>query len=152
MRYKVCLILLALSFLFACEKEKSPTSSVLGFYFESANTGCKDGFGGGAAGGPGGSVVISSFNDTIRVLHANAYYNCCSDIQTDVVKTRLGYDVLEVDHGDTCDCMCYVDITTLVCHVPMGAHLIRLLDTNGGLVERGYVVVEPDDSGGPGQP
>jgi hypothetical protein len=152
MRYRVCLILLALSFLFACEKEKSPTNSVLGFYSESSNTGCKDGFGGRASGPAGGSVVISSFNDTIRVLHANAYYNCCSDIQTDVVKTRLGYDVLEVDRGDTCDCMCYVDIVTLVCHVPMGTHLIRLLDTNGGLVERGYVVVKPDDSGGPGQP
>lgn len=152
MRCRVCLVLLALSFLLACEKEKSPTSSIPGFYSESANTGCKDGFGRRAPGSAGGSVLLSSFNDTIRIFHANAYYNCCSDMQTDVAKTRLGYDVFEVDRGDSCDCWCYMDITTLICHVPMGTHLIRLLDINGGLVERGYVVVKPDDSGGPGQP
>jgi hypothetical protein len=152
MRYKACLIVIVLSVLFACEKEKSPTISSLGFYSESFNTGCKEGFGGRVLGSGGGSVVLSSFNDTIRVLHANAYYNCCSDIQTNVVKTRLGYDVFEVDHGDTCRCMCHIDITTFICHVPVGTYLIRLLNTGGGLIDRGYVIVRRDESGGPGQP
>ena len=149
--YKAALILILLCIFSACKEESNPTGSSLGFFFESSNTGCKDGFGGRIQGSEG-SVVLSSFNDTIRVLHANAYYNCCSDIKTDVVKTRLGYDILEVDHGDSCDCMCYVDITTFICHVPIGTYLIKLLDTSGGLIDRGYVIILLDESGGPGQP
>ncbi len=152
MRTKGCLILIALSILFACEREKSPTSSLLGFYFESSHTGCKESFGKTVQSSGGGSVVISSFNDTIRVLHANAYYNCCSDIKTDVVKTRLGFDVFEIDQGDSCDCMCYLDVTTFICHLSAGTYLIRLLDIRGSLVDRGYVIIRPDDSESPGEP
>ncbi|MGB2804583.1 MAG: hypothetical protein WBD64_06790 [Candidatus Zixiibacteriota bacterium] len=151
-RYKAALILILLCIFSACKQESNPTSSSLGFYAESFHTGCKEDFGGKVQGSGGGSVVLSSFNDTIRVLHANAYYNCCSDIKTDVIKTRLGFDVFEIDHGDSCDCMCYIDITTFICHVPIGTYLIRLLDTGGRLVDRGYVIIRPDDSEDPGEP
>lgn len=151
-KYKAALILILLCIFSACKEESNPTSSSLGFFFESSHTGCKEGFGGRVQGSGGGSVVLSSFNDTIRVLHANAYYNCCSDIKTDVVKTRLGFDVFEIDHGDSCDCMCYLDVTTFICHLSAGTYLIRLLDIRGSLVDRGYVIIRPDDSESPGEP
>ena len=69
--YKAALILILLCIFSACKEESNPTGSSLGFFFESSNTGCKDGFGGRIQGSEG-SVVLSSFNDTIRVLHANA--------------------------------------------------------------------------------
>lgn len=152
MRTKGCLILILLSILFACEREKSPTNSSLGFFFESSYTGCKESFGKTVQTSGGGSFVLSSFNDTIRVLHANALYNCCAEIKTDVVKARLGFDVFEVDRGDTCECTCRMDVTTFICRVPVGTYLVRLFDTGGNLVDRGYVIIRPDDSEGPGEP
>lgn len=148
-RYKAALILILLCIFSACKQESNPTSSSLGFYAESFHTGCKEGFGGRVQGSGGGSVVLSSFNNTIRVLHTNAYYNCCSDIKTDVVKTRLGFDVFEIDQGDSCDCMCYVDITTLICNLSAGTYLIRVFDTSRSLVGHGYLEVQPGDPGGP---
>jgi hypothetical protein len=152
MNYKTGLILIVLCLLFACERAKSPTNSPLGFFFESSYTGCKESFGKTVQTSGGGSVILSSFNDTIRVVHANALYNCCAEIKTDVVKTRLGFDVFEIDEGDTCDCMCRIDVTTFICRVPVGTYLIKIRDTKGNLVDRGYVIVRRDDSGGPGEP
>ncbi len=152
MYYKAGLILIALSILFACEREKSPTNSPLGFYFESFHTGCKESFGKTVQTSGGGSVVFSSFNNTIRIVHANALYNCCAEIETDVVKVRLGFDVFEIDRGDTCECTCRMDVTTFICRVPVGTYLVRLFDTGGNLVDWGYVIIRPDDSEGPGEP
>ena len=73
-----------------------------------------------------GKVVLSSFNVTIRIVHIGAHYNCCAEIQTDVVKARLGLNPFEIDQGHTCERMRYSDLTTLVCDPSDSTFLIRV--------------------------
>jgi hypothetical protein len=150
MKYRVGLILLVFLAFVACKKDqKIPTSSSSIFYFESFDSGCKDGFGKIVKMSGNGTVVFSSFNDTIRVLHANAKYNCCSEIQTEVKKTNYGFDLFQKEVGETCRCMCYHDLTVFICNVSVGTYLVKVFDIKGNLIDQGYVVIRPSESHGP---
>lgn len=150
MKYRVGLILLVLLAFVACKKDqKIPTNSSSIFYFESFDSGCTDGFGKIVKTSGTGTVVFSSFNDTIHVLHANAQYNCCAEIQTEVKKTYYGFDLFQKEVGDPCRCMCRHDITVFICNVSDGTYLVKVFDTDGNLIDQGYVVVRPTDPSGP---
>lgn len=149
MSYKAGLVLIALSVLFACSQKKNPADSLLDYHFESSQTGCKQVVGKIVEVSGSASIIFSSFNDAIRIVHANAHYNCCAEIETNVSRTVNGFDVFEIDQGDSCDCMCYVDITTLICNLSAGTYLIRVFDTSRSLVGHGYLEVRPGDPGGP---
>lgn len=150
MKYRVGLILLVFLAFVACKKDqKIPTSSSSIFSFESFDSGCTDGFGKIVRTSGTGTVVFSSFNDTIRVLHANAQYNCCVEIQAEVKKTYYGFDLFQKYVGDTCRCMCRHDITVFICNVSAGTYLVKLFDISGNLIDQGYVVVRPTDPSGP---
>ncbi len=150
MKYTVGLILLVFLAFVACKKDqKIPTSSSSIFYFESFDSGCTDGFGKIVKTSGTGTVVFSSFNDTIRVLHGNAQYNCCAEIQTEVKKTYYGFDLFQKDVGDACRCMCRHDITVFISNVSAGTYLVKVFDIDGNLIDQGYVVVRPTDPSGP---
>ncbi len=152
LKYLAVLILVALLALSCCKEGKNPTSSSApSFFFESFQSGCKEGLGKLAKASGNGSIVLSSFNDTIRVLHANANYNCCAEIKTEVVETEKGFDLFEKDEGYDCRCMCYLDVTTFIYDVSVGTYYIKVFDISGNLVDCGYVVVRPKEpSGNPG--
>jgi hypothetical protein len=149
MRHKVGLILLVLLAFAACKEVKDPTSSPPIFYSESFDSGCKEVFGKMAKVQGGGTLIFSSFNDTIRVLHGNAQYNCCAEIETEVKKTHYGFDLFQKDVGDTCRCVCYHDITVFICNVTPGTYLVKVFDTKGNLINQGYVVVHHTEPHGP---
>lgn len=152
LKYWAGLILIALLAICGCKEGKSPTGSITpSFFFESFQSGCKEGLGKLAKASGNGSIILSSFNDTIRVLHANAYYNCCAEIKTVVVETEKGFDLFEKDEGEDCRCMCYLDVTTFIYGVSVGTYYIKVFDISGNLVDCGYVVVRPKEpSGNPG--
>jgi hypothetical protein len=146
------LILIALLTVFGCKGGKNPAGNNFpNFNFESSQSGCREGLGRLAKASGSGSIVLSSFDDTIRVLHANAYYNCCAQIKTKVVKTEYGFDLFEKDEGHDCRCMCYTDITTFIYDISAGTYSIRLFDVSGNLIGQGNVIVRPKKpNGNPG--
>jgi hypothetical protein len=150
-RNVVVLILLSLLILLACKEDQILTSNSDEWFFESLDSGCKEEGSGKIYKISGsGTVVFSSFNDTIWVLHANAYYNRCAEIETDVKEARYGFDLFQIDVSDTTSrYMCYHDLTVFICNVSAGTYLIKLFDTDGNLVDQGYVVVRPKDPHGP---
>lgn len=142
----IVVLLLVLSF---CGKANYPTKTSPTFLAESIHTGCKDGSErlGRILGG--GAIILSSFNDTIRVMHANAHYNCCADIETEVEKTNYGFEVREKDEGFACGCTCDFDVTTFIYGVAAGTYLVRVFDIDGNRLDQGYVIVRPKKPDGP---
>jgi hypothetical protein len=151
-RNAVVLILLSLLILFGCKEDQIINSSSSDqWFFESFDSGCKEEGSGKINKLSGsGTVVFSSFNDTIRVLHANAYYSRLAEVETDVQEARYGFDLFQTDVSDTTSrYMCYHDLTVFICNVSAGTYLIKLFNTDGNLVDQGYVVVRPEDPHGP---
>jgi len=93
----------------------------------------------------GDTVIFSSHADTILVIHQDAFYNCCSEIEVDVVQTAGGFDLFERDtSGEACFCMCDFDITTIISGVSEGSYLVRLFDIYDNLVDSAVVAVSPN--------
>jgi hypothetical protein len=146
------LILLSLLILLACKEDQIISSSALDQWFcESFDSGCKEeGSGKTYKMSGNGTVVFSSFNDTIRVLHANAYYSRLAEIKTDVKEAQYGFDLFQTDVSDTTSrYMCYHDLTVFICNVSAGTYLIKLFDADNILVDQGYVIVRPGEDSGP---
>jgi hypothetical protein len=79
------------------------------------------------------------------VIHQDAFYNCCSEIEVDVVQTAGGFDLFERDtSGEACFCMCDFDITTIISGVSEGSYLVRLFDIYDNLVDSAVVAVSPN--------
>jgi hypothetical protein len=146
------LILLSLLILLACKEDQIISSNPVDqWFFESFDSGCKEeGSGKTYKISGSGTVVFSSFNDTIWVCHYNAYYSRLAEIETQVKEARYGFDLFQTDVSDTTSVyMCYHDLTVFICNVSAGTYLIKLFDTKGNLVDRKYVVVRPGDPQGP---
>ncbi len=146
------ILMLALIAAIICNcKNDYPTQSLPPFSAESIHSECKDGTQRLEKILGSGSIVLSTFNDTIRVLHANAHYNCCADIKTEVEKTNYGFDVREKDEGFDCRCTCDFDVTTFIYGLTKGTYLVKIYDINGNHLDQGYVIVRPKDPDGPSQ-
>jgi hypothetical protein len=145
MRHYRIAAILGLSFLLlVCSKTKNPVKNPAGLNVESLQSECKgyskQGIG---AGERGDTVIFSSHGDTISVLHQDAFYQCCARIKVEVVKTLGGFDLLESDTGEPCNCMCFFDITTEISGLPDGTYFIRVFDTDGDPVDSGTVDIPP---------
>jgi hypothetical protein len=134
----------------SCGKEEKPTKSNASFLVSSIDSHCKEGLGKINSSWGNGKLILSAFNDTIRILHSNAYYNCCSDVKMEVRKTDLGFDAYEKDCGDTCRCMCNFDIVAYIYNLKAGTYLVRLYDIWGSVFDQGYVVIREREQEGPG--
>jgi hypothetical protein len=149
LRYNIAILLAVVLGLVCCSKTDYPTQDRPAFLAESFHSGCK-------AESPefgkllrNGTIVLSSFDDTIRVVHASASYNCCADIKMEVTKTDYGFAVREKDEGFTCRCTCDFDITCFIYGLSAGTYLIKVFDPEGNLIDQGYVIVRPKDPSGP---
>jgi hypothetical protein len=140
------LLLLALA---ACGKNYYPSKPPPPFSAESFHSGCKEETSRTGKISGNGSIILSSFNDTIRVVHANAHYNCCADVKMEVEKTDYGFDLCEKDEGFNCGCTCDSDITTFIYGLAGGTYLVKVFDLDGNHIDQGYVVVRPKDPTGP---
>ena len=150
MKYKVIPFLFLFLAWISCAKEDKPTQSNASFLVSSLDSHCKEGLGKINSSGGNGKLILSAFNDTIRILHSNAYYNCCSDVRMEASKTSLGFDVLEKDYGDTCRCMCNLDIVAYIYNLKAGTYLVRLFDVWGNIFDQGYVIIREKEQEGPG--
>ena len=147
-RFSLVFLVLLLLALAACAKNYYPTKPPPLFSAESFHSGCKEET---IRTGKisGGSIILSSFNDTIRVVHANAHYNCCADVKMEVEKTDYGFDLCEKDEGFNCGCTCDSDITTFIYGLAGGTYLVKVFDLDGNHIDQGYVIVRPKDPTGP---
>lgn len=147
-KYKVVTISVLSFFLLVCSKSKNPVNNPPSLQFESLQSGCKGSLGEKIGSSTNGDTVIfSSHGDTILVIHQDAFYNCCSKVKVNVTKTPNGFDLLEYDIGDTCDCMCYFDITTIISGLSPGTYLVRYFDIDSNLVDSGVVDIPPKYTG-----
>jgi hypothetical protein len=150
MKNKVIPFLLLFLVWISCGKEEKPTKSNTSFLVSSLNSYCKEGLGKINYSWGSGKLILSAFNDTIRVFHSNAYYNCCFEVTMEVKKTGLGFDVFEKDYGDTCRCVCNFDIIAYIYNLSAGTYLVRLFDIWGNIFDQGYVVIKEREQEGPG--
>ena len=149
LRYNIAILVAVASVLVCCSKTDYPTQNRPAFWAESFHSGCKDES--AKFGKPlrNGSIILSSFNDTIRVVHASASYNCCADIKMGVSKADYGFDVREKDEGFSCRCTCDFDITCFIYGLAGGTYLVKVFDPEGNLIDQGYAIVRPKDPTGP---
>lgn len=140
-KYKAVAILVLSLFVLVCSKTKNPVKNPPGFQFESSQSGCNRWL------PTTETVIFSSHGDTVLVIHKDAFYNCCSKIKVNVIETPNGFDLLEYDVGDTCRCMCYFDITTIISGLSPGTYLIRVFDIDSNLVDSGVVDIPPKYTG-----
>lgn len=131
----------------ACSK--NPVKNPPRLKFESSQSDCKGSFREKTVGTiqSGGVIIFSSHDDTILVIHQNAWYNCCSKIKVNLRSTPNGFDLLEYDIGDTCKCMCYFDIATTISNLSSGTYLIRVFDIDTSLVGSGVIEIPPKHTG-----
>jgi len=145
-KLKVVAVLSLALFLLVCSKTKNPVTGPgadsSDFQFNSVQSGCGEEFIGKMARPTSADTVIfSAHGDTIFVTH-KAFYNCCSEIATDVVQTAEGFDLFERDTSEElCYCMCDFDITTTISGVSEGEYFVRLFDIYGNLVDSAVVTV-----------
>ncbi len=143
-KYKIAAILGLVFFLVMCSKTKNPVKDSVeepsGFRFESTQSGCIGGSGESTGGDmKGDTVIFSAHGDTIVVLHKDAFYNCCAQIAVDVIETENGFDLFESDTGESCNCLCYFDITTMICDLSHGTYFLRVFDIYGSVIDSGVV-------------
>lgn len=67
---------------------------------------------------------------TIIVFHDNAEWNCCAEIQFELVENGYMLDLYESEYFETepCVCMCCFDLITTIEDVEPGEWLVRCLD------------------------
>jgi hypothetical protein len=147
--FRPSILLLLTAGLLVCSRTDHSTNSLPPFSAESFHSICKEESGKIGKTTGGGSIILSSFNDTVRVIHANARYNCCADIKMEVKKTSYGFDILEKDEGFSCDCICDFDVTCLIYGLSDGSYLIKVFDVEGNFYYQGYVVVRSKKPDGP---
>ncbi len=133
----------------ACGKNYYPTATRPPFFADSYHGECKPETGRTGKLLGDGKIILSSFNDTIRVVHVNAHYNCCADIKMEVKKTGYGFDLFEKDEGFECDCTCDSDVTTFIYGLSAGTYLVKVFNLEGNYMDQGYVIVRPKDPDGP---
>jgi hypothetical protein len=162
-KMKLVLVLSLALLLLVCGKTKNPVTvpgeASSDFEFKSVQSSCgQESFGKMAKPIDGDTVIFSAHGDTIFVTH-KAFYNCCSEIATDVVQTAEGFDLFERDTSEgLCDCMCDFDITTTISGVSEGEYVVRLFNIYGNLVDSavvtvyGYVVHRANHRGFTAQP
>jgi hypothetical protein len=150
MKYKLIFFLILVLVWISCGKEEKPTKNNASFLISSLDNHCEEGLGKINASGGNGKLNLSAFHDTIRVLHSNAYYNCCSDVKMEAKKTELGFDVYERDYGDTCRCMCYFNIIAYIYNLKAGTYIVRLFDIEGNVLDQGWVTIREEEQEGLG--
>jgi len=147
-KYKAVAILVLSLFLLVCGKTKNPVKNPPSLQVEFSQSKCKGSLQekvGSAT--ENGTVIFRSHGDTIWVIHQDAFYNCCSKIKVNLRSTPNGVDLLEYDVGDTCRCMCYFDITTIISGVSNGTYFIRVFDIDSNLAGSGVVDIPPKYTG-----
>lgn len=147
-RFQSILLLSLLSAIMCCSKTDYPTKSIP-FSAESFHGSCKEESGKIGKTTGGDYVFLSSFNDTVRVLHTNVRDNCCSEIKMEVKRTSSGFDIYEKDEGFSCDCICDFDVTCFIYGLSDGSYRIRIFDVEGTLFYQGLVTVKTTKPDGP---
>lgn len=88
------------------------------------------------------NIIITVSGNDITVLHADAFYNCCLTITTEVVQEGYAINLYESESGDPCYCMCYYDLETTIYDLEAGTYTISVYNANGEYVGGGDATVE----------
>jgi len=140
-KYKAITILVLSLFVLVCSKTKNPVKNPPSFQFESSQSACggNNSLGKMEAPPKDNSVIFSLHGDTIWVIH-RAFYDCCSKIEVEVVKTANGFDLYDHNVSDrSCDCLCIFDITTLIFDLRPGTYFIRYFNIYNMLLDSAVV-------------
>jgi len=79
-------------------------------------------------------VSAEVIGNDITVYHDNAAWNCCVQIQFDLVENGNVLDLYETEVGWPCFCICCFDLIAVINDVAPGDYLIRVLDAASGNV------------------
>ena len=148
-KYKAITILVLSLFVLVCSKTKNPVKNPPSFQFESSQSACggNNSLGKMEAPTKDNSVIFSLHGDTIWVIH-RAFYDCCSKIEVEVVKTANGFDLYDHNVSDrSCDCLCIFDITTLIFDLRPGTYFIRYFNIYNMLIDSAVVDIPPKYTG-----
>jgi hypothetical protein len=88
------------------------------------------------------SIIITVSGRNITVLHADAFYNCCFEITTEVVQVEYEINIYEHTSGDPCYCMCYWDVSTTILDLLPGTYTINVYNADGDYVGGGTATIE----------
>ncbi len=89
------------------------------------------------------SIIITVSGDDITVLHADAFYNCCLNITTEVVQQGYVINLYEDEWGDDpCYCLCYYDLETTIYDLLPGTYTISVYNDEGEYVGGGTATIE----------
>ena len=94
------------------------------------------------------SIIITVSGHNITVLHADAFYNCCLTITTDVAQEGYVINLYEHESGDDpCYCLCYYDLETTIYDLEAGTYTISVYNADGEYVGGGTATIQ--DGKGP---
>jgi hypothetical protein len=89
------------------------------------------------------SIIITVNGNNITVMHADALYNCCLNIDTEVVQQGFVINLYEDEWGeDPCYCLCYYDLETTVYDLLPGTYTINVYNDQGEYVGGGTATIE----------
>ena len=94
-------------------------------------------------------ILITVSGHDITVLHADAHYNCCFNITTEVVQADFVIDLYEHTSGMECDCLCYFDLSTTIYDLEAGTYTVNVYDADGEYVGGGTATIPEGQSYGP---
>ncbi len=86
-------------------------------------------------------IMIEVVENDVIVTHQNAFYNCCFLIKADVTQNEYDIRLDETTSGDPCRCMCYFDVTTMICDLAPGTYNISYYNADGEYMGGGEAVV-----------
>ena len=72
------------------------------------------------------SIAAVSYEDTLRVSHFDAFYNCCFQIDVAFEQNGPVLNFIEHPSGESCRCMCYFKITSTVVGLAPGTYIVRV--------------------------
>lgn len=88
------------------------------------------------------NIIITVSGNDVTVLHADAYYNCCLNISTQVQQEGYAINLYEDEWGDNpCYCLCYYDLETTIYDLEPGTYTISVYNDQGQYVGGGLAII-----------
>lgn len=93
--------------------------------------------------GASGAVKVTVAGGQVTILHEDAYYNCAHKVtmKVSVAPGTLVAQEVITNPNDGAYCMCHYDLSAVVKNVASGAHVVKVIDADGKLVDMVKILI-----------
>jgi len=90
------------------------------------------------------TVLIQVVENDLKIIHLNAWYQCCLEYKVDFTFDGPNITAVESDTGFECDCICHFNLRSTLYDVDPGEYVVFVIGIYGDTLATGAIVVDPE--------